>query len=193
MATKIDRLRAGHAEIQGETIAKFELFEQGFNPYSRYLDVDKVDLLLRKRSGDAIRYLEVQVKFGRLYPVGSKWEKELFDVTSWKFFWPNEFEKSPKHLFIAYVLALPPPDGYKGDVFVFPVEDFQSLIKRAPTVNSKKGRKATVYLSRSLLDQKWYLRTKKTRFGKEDFRESTWCVQEYWRNFKVLGESPLVS
>ena len=103
MATKHERLLAGHAEIQGETIAKFELFEQGFNPYSRYLDIDKVDLRLRKRTGDKIEYLEVQVKFGRLYPVGSRWEKSLFDVTSWRFFRLDEFKNSPKHLFIAYV------------------------------------------------------------------------------------------
>lgn len=186
MATKHERLLAGHAEIQGETIAKFELFEQGFNPYSRYLDIDKVDLILRKRTGNRVQYYEVQVKFGRLYPVGSRWEKELFDVTSWKFFRPTEFKNSPKHLFIAYVLALPPPDGYKGDIFIFPVSSFQSLIEAAPTVNSKNGVKARVYLSRSLADGKWYLRTKGS-FGSEEFASSTLCVEEYRRNFKALS------
>ncbi len=45
---KKDRSKAGHYEIQGETIAKFEFFDNGYNPYSRYLDIDKVDLILRK-------------------------------------------------------------------------------------------------------------------------------------------------
>jgi hypothetical protein len=44
------RSRAGHYEILGETYAKFEFFEKGWNPYSRFLDVDKVDLILRRRS-----------------------------------------------------------------------------------------------------------------------------------------------
>ena len=43
------RSRAGHYEILGETYAKFEFFEKGWNPYSRFLDVDKVDLILRRR------------------------------------------------------------------------------------------------------------------------------------------------
>ncbi len=63
MATKIDKLKAGHAEIQGETIAKFELFENGFNPYSRYLDVDKVDLILRKRVALSANIYETLVRW----------------------------------------------------------------------------------------------------------------------------------
>lgn len=56
------KLKAGHYEIQGETIAKFELFEQKWNPYSRYLDVDKIDLILRKRLKNKTVYREIQVK-----------------------------------------------------------------------------------------------------------------------------------
>ncbi len=41
------RQQAGHYEILGETYAKFEFFENGWNPYTRFLDVDKVDLILR--------------------------------------------------------------------------------------------------------------------------------------------------
>ena len=40
--------QAGHYEVLGETYAAFELFENGWNPYSRFLDVDKVDFILRK-------------------------------------------------------------------------------------------------------------------------------------------------
>ena len=68
------RSRAGHYEILGETYAKFEFFENGWNPYTRFLDVDKVDLILRRRIGDQIVYREIQVKFGKLYPVGPAWE-----------------------------------------------------------------------------------------------------------------------
>ena len=75
-SVKADKSKAGHYEIHGETIAKFEFFDNGFNPYSRYLDIDKVDLILRKIQGNQIKYIEVQVKFGRLYQCGQKWEKE---------------------------------------------------------------------------------------------------------------------
>jgi hypothetical protein len=62
------RRRAGHYEILGgETYAKFEFFQKGWNPYSRFLDVDKVDLVLRRTWANVPEYREVQVKFGKLY------------------------------------------------------------------------------------------------------------------------------
>lgn len=62
------RRKAGHYEILGETYAKFEFFENGWNPYSRFLDVDKVDLILRRRDTDQPIYREVQVKYGVYRP-----------------------------------------------------------------------------------------------------------------------------
>ncbi len=101
----VERSKAGHYEILGETYAKFEFFEKGWNPYSRFLDVDKVDLILRRKDSGRRIYREVQVKFGKLYEVKAAWERELFDVTSWRFFKDNEFasEVDRKDFFIAYV------------------------------------------------------------------------------------------
>jgi hypothetical protein len=48
------RSRFGHYEVLGETYAKFEFFEKGWNPYSRFLDVDKVDLILRRRTATGV-------------------------------------------------------------------------------------------------------------------------------------------
>jgi hypothetical protein len=79
------RRRAGHYEILGETLAKFEFFLQGWNPYSRFLDVDKVDLILRRSQAGIPCYREVQVKFGNLFRVGPAWERRLFDITTWRF------------------------------------------------------------------------------------------------------------
>ena len=121
------RSRAGHYEILGETYAKFEFFEKGWNPYSRFLDVDKVDLILRRRSATGQRiYREIQVKFGKLYSVGPAWERELFDFTSWRFFKEQEFagHLDQKDFFIAYVLSRDPDPvkpAYQGDIFIFPV------------------------------------------------------------------------
>ena len=180
------RSRAGHYEILGETYAKFEFFEKGWNPYSRFLDVDKVDLILRRRMGDEIAYREIQVKFGKLYPVGPAWEREHFDFTSWRFFKEEEFagHLNQKDFFIAYVLSRDPaPDkpAYQGDIFIFPVQKFVEVIRQG--ISSKGQRK--VYLSRLKgKEEHWVLR-KATRFAKIT-DDACLDVTEYRRNFEVL-------
>lgn len=130
------RRRAGHYEVLGETYAKFEFFQDGWNPYSRFLDVDKVDLILRKATATGPLYREVQVKFGKLYEVGSLWERRLFDLTSWRFFKEGEFDGLYANLYVAYVLS--PDDGYHGDLFIFPVREFADLLLKAPLVEGKR-------------------------------------------------------
>ncbi len=158
------RSRAGHYEILGETYAKFEFFEKGWNPYSRFLDVDKVDLILRRRIEGQIVYREIQVKFGKLYPVGPAWEREHFDFTSWRFFKEEEFagHLDQKDFFIAYVLSRDPdPDkpAYQGDIFIFPVRKFVEIIRQG--IPSKGQRK--VYLSRLKgEEERWVLREGKS-------------------------------
>jgi hypothetical protein len=100
------RNKAGHLEIIGETYAKLAFFEQGWNPYSRFLDVDKVDFLLRRVIDGRRVYREVQVKYGKLYDVGGA-ARRLFDVTSWRFFKRGEFadQALQDDFFVAYVLA----------------------------------------------------------------------------------------
>lgn len=176
------RRKAGHYEILGETYAKFEFFENGWNPYTRFLDVDKVDLILRRRDTATPIYREVQVKYGKLYTVGSRWEKELFDVTSWRFFKENEFDGwlSHRDFFIVYVLAA--DIGYRRDIFVFPVRDFVEVLRAAPP--SKGQRK--VYISR-LKDNhdKWVLRRKQSKFS-EVTDATTMDVSRFRRNFGAL-------
>lgn len=175
--------KAGHLEIIGETIAKFELFDNGWNPYSRFLDTDKVDILLRRTSGKEIHYREVQVKYGKLYHKLSKWEYDYFDVTSFRFFNPKEFDHIQNNLFIFYVLHL--DSGYKGDVFIFPIKDFRNLLKEA--VKSKQNVK--LYMSRLKGETtKWILR--KSTNGK-DFKEgindqNSIDISMFYRNFRSL-------
>jgi hypothetical protein len=54
--TAAERRKAGHQEILGETLAKFEFFQHGWHPYSRFLDVDKIDLILRRRLDSQVQY-----------------------------------------------------------------------------------------------------------------------------------------
>ncbi len=175
------RRRAGHYEILGETYAKFEFFQHGWNPYSRFLDVDKVDLVLRRRTVDgATLYREVQVKFGKLYRVGPAWERRLFDVTSWRFFKNGEFEDADPSLYVAYVLS--EDDEYRSDFFIFPVSDFAALIRAAPL----SGAKRKMYLSRCLDDpERWVLRRQSRSFDRVD-DETCLDVSRYRRNFGLL-------
>lgn len=178
------RSKAGHYEILGETYAKFEFFENGWNPYSRFLDVDKVDLILRRNINGKTTYREIQVKYGKLHDVEPKWEAALFDVTSWRFFREDEFKEFIERtdFFIAYVLAH--DIGYRGDIFIFPIKDFVSMLKQAIPVASNAGQRK-VYLSRLKSDQtKWVLR-KKSKFV-EISDDVTLDVSKYRRDFAIL-------
>jgi hypothetical protein len=180
--TPVMKSRAGHYEVLGETYAKFEFFEKGWNPYSRFLDVDKVDLILRKNEAGKRIYREVQVKFGKLYPVGSAWERELFDFTSWRFFKEEEFAEYLDHkdFFVAYVLSR--DLDYKGDIFIFPIRRFDWIIRQG--IPSKGQRK--VYISRVKGEhERWYLR-KISRFS-EITPETCLDVTSYWRGFGALS------
>ena len=179
------RRKAGHYEILGETYAKFEFFEHGWNPYSRFLDVDKVDLILRRRTTHQTVYREVQVKYGRLWTIawdkGQVWERALFDCTSWRFFQPDEFDPHGRdaNLFIAYILA--GEEGYRGDIFIFPASDFVALVKAAIPISD--GRRK-VYISRVRGTERWIVR-RVNRFTTLD-ETTAFDVTAYRRDFAAL-------
>lgn len=179
--------KAGHYEVLGETYAAFELFEHGWNPYSRFLDVDKVDFILRKFDAKGPVYREAQVKFGRLYPVKSKWEKALFDVTSWRFFKLGEFDryKNRKDFFLIYVMSM--GTGDDREIFVFPIAVFCDLIEKAISRKSEKhGSKKAMYISRSIADKsRWYLRTTAKKMESLSPKNSL-EVTKYRRAFHLL-------
>jgi hypothetical protein len=179
------RRKAGHYEILGETYAKFEFFEQGWNPYSRFLDVDKIDLILRKVVSQRKVYREVQVKYGKLFKQDSGWQSAHFDLSSWRFFKEDEFTPyvNDESFFVAYVLA--PEIGYRGDIFIFPVRDFVALIR----CGVASGGKWKVYLSRMRGDeQRWVLRRTHRAFSVVN-EETCLDVSKYRRNFSVLEPS----
>jgi hypothetical protein len=177
-----DRRRAGHYEVLGETYAKFEFFENGWNPYTRFLDVDKVDMILRRRHQNRPIYREVQVKYGKLFQITSGRESGLFDCTSWCFFREDAFDAYLDHpdFYIALILAA--DIGYRGDIFIFPVRDFVRLVRLA----IPSGGKRKVYISRSVHDQsKWYLR-RVTKI-RDITPSSTADVSSFRRNFTILN------
>jgi hypothetical protein len=183
LSTAHMRRKAGHQEILGETLAKFEFFQHGWHPYTRFLDVDKIDLILRRRREQKVEYREVQVKFGKLYTCARKWELPLFSVSSWRFFTEKALNDLTERegLYLAYVLA--PDDGFKGDLFVFPIKTFAECVRRADRLGDGAYR---VYISRAHGDEpRWYMR-RKPRFT-ELTQETVIDVTEYYRNFKCLG------
>lgn len=183
---KEKRKGKGHQEVQGETIAMFEFYEHGFNPYSHYVDEDKVDLILRKRVGQRTRYWEVQVKFGRLWRWESGWQSRLFDVTSWRPMARNAFETHRPELHVAYVLS-EPEVGYRGDIFIFPSSRFHQLVQSVQPGGS--GKNCTVHFCRTPAGQ-WYLLRNLRKFS-ELTEANAVCVESYRRNFNGLLEAGL--
>lgn len=193
MSEDRQKSRPGHYEIIGETYAKVEFYEHGWNPYDRFLDVDKVDLILRKWKNNRKVYREIQVKYGTLFQVGTRFEKSFFDFTTWRFFFADEFDsvKNDESLFIAYLMSK--NDKYEGDIFIFPVAVFAEFLKNAIKVNSKNPKKdksdqirqkVKVYISHSIKDDRWYLR-KQSKFNELN-DESVIDVTCYRRNFQLL-------
>ena len=176
------RPRAGHREILGETYAKIEFFEKGWNPYTRFLDVDKVDMILRRRHQDRPIYREVQVKYSKLFQLTSGKESVHFDCTAWRFFGEDEFDAFLDHSDFYIVLILAADAGYAGDIFIFPIRDFVRLIRLA----IPSGGKRKVIICRSRHDpSKWYLR-RIYRVAKIT-SDSTADVSSFRRNFTVLN------
>ena len=176
--------RSGHREILGETIAKFEFYERGWNPYSHFLDVDKVDLILRRAENGPPVYREVQVKYGKLWSTDKGWQAKHWDVTSWRFFRPHEFDGFGDQLFIAYVLA--EDTGYKHDLFIFPVAEFRKLLREAPA----SGRGCKIYLGRLRTEEsKWTMRRGVDRKFEEVNAETCVAVSQFYRAFHLL-ETP---
>jgi hypothetical protein len=182
LSTKEMKQKAGHQEILGETLAKFEFFENGWHPYSRFLDVDKVDLLLRRRLADGPIYREVQVKFGKLYECERAWEKQLFSCSSWRFFSEKNLDDMTKqgNLFLAYVLS--PDRGFKGDMLIFPINDFARIVRMSYRVGNGNY---NVYISRRLGDElHWFVRRQPKFDVIND--DTTVDVTPYYRNFSCL-------
>jgi hypothetical protein len=184
LSEKERKQKAGHQEILGETLAKFEFFQNGWHPYIRFLGVDKVDLVLRRRRGKLVEYRDVQVKYGKLYENGSKWERKLFDTTSWRFFRIKEIDdlESFNKLYLAYVLSK--DNRYQGDILIFPIQEFIDAVRKSIKTGEERYK---LYVSKGLCDaNRWYVRRQGRKFEKLDGL-SVFDISEHYRNFACLG------
>jgi hypothetical protein len=177
--------RSGHLEIIGETAAKLLLFQQGWNPYSRFLDVDKVDLILRRNRNNAPEYREIQVKYRRVWEGSEQgpWASKFFSATAWYSAKMNEFASHRPGFFVMFVVGYP-NRRIETDVLIFPSRALHEIIQRAPL--HKKGEDTRVlYISKSLADSRWYVRLTRNKIAQID---ATTCddVTNYCNNFAIL-------
>lgn len=178
-------LRSGHLEIIGETAAKLLFFQQGWNPYSRFLDMDKVDLILRRNRNNAPEYREIQVKYRRLYvpEKATQWSAKFFASTAWYMAKVDEFACHRPGLFVMFVFGYP-NRRIEPDVLIFPSRDFHELIQRAP-LHKKGDETRSLYISKSRTDSRWFIQLTRKKFAEID---ANTCedVTSYCNNFGVI-------
>ena len=84
-----------------------------------------------------------------------------------------------KGLFLAYVLSR--DRGFKGDMLIFPIDDFAEKVRMSYKVGNGKYK---VYISRKLGDgSHWFVR-RQPRFNVID-GDTTADVTGYYRNFRA--------
>jgi hypothetical protein len=179
---------AGHLEIVGETIAKFELHQNGWNPFQHFVDDDKVDLVIRKRLADGqILFREIQVKHGRFYEHGkSGWQGKLFTRTVWRNFSRQEFKQGSKDFFVMLVCGGTMDFQYAGDTFVFRGSEFQSLLQQLPAFRLG-GEDVAMYLTLGI-DGRWYMLRNRKKFSAIS-PDTCIDVTHARRNFGILSET----
>ena len=178
-------LRSGHLEIIGETAAKLLLFQKGWNPYSRFLDVDKVDLILRRNRNNITEYREIQVKYRKLFKPEkpSRWDAKLFSATAWYTADVNEFASHREGFFVMFIFGYPDREIEK-DVLIFPSRVLHEIIQRSP-LHKKQGDQRVLYISKSCTDSRWYIRLTRKKFDQIDDNNCE-DVTKYLNNFSIL-------
>lgn len=175
--------KPGHLEVIGETAAKLLLFQKGWNPYSRFLDVDKVDLILRRTRKNKTEYREIQVKYRRLFEhKADKWDGKLFSATAWYNADVDEFAAHRPGFFIMFVFGYPDRTIEK-DVLLIPSGEFHEIIKKSPPI--KDGKKRVLYISKARVGPGWYIWLNRRKFSQIDSRTCQ-DVSKYLNNFESL-------
>jgi hypothetical protein len=175
--------KPGHLEVIGETAAKLLLFQKGWNPYSRFLDVDKVDLILRRSQKNKTEYREIQVKYRRLFEHNrDRWDGKLFSATAWYNAALDEFKAHRPGFFILFVFGYP-DRRIEKDVLIFPSSEFHEIIKKSPPI--KEGNKRVLYISKARASTEWYVWLTRRKFSQIN-HITCQDVTKYLNNFTLL-------
>ena len=176
--------KPGHLEVIGETAAKLLLFQKGWNPYSRFLDVDKVDLILRRSQKNKTEYREIQIKYRRLFENNrDRWDGRLFSATAWYNADKDEFKAHRPGFFILFVFGYP-DRRLEKDVLIFPSKEFHEIIQKSPPI--KEGDKRVVYISKAKNNHGWYTWLSRKKFSAIS-PQTCQDVSRFLNNFDLLG------
>jgi len=148
--------KPGHQEVIGETIAKLRLFEKGINTYSRFLDVDAVDFVIRSRKRKKINYKEIQMKYSKYHKKSNGY---WFGINKKSF----EYRDNFYFMFIC---------GEIGNIFIIPSKKLKNFIRK---FNSDKVKWHVFIKERKNM---WYFSTKKEY---DDIN-----ITEYRNQFEIL-------
>jgi len=158
-----EKSTAGHKEIIGETIVKLVLHRKGFNPYTRFLDKEAIDLIIRNDKGEDLTYNDIQIKYSKKYldPKENYW----FSI--------NQKTFNPRHYF--YFMFICEDDD---QILIIPSLTLNSMLQKTK-LTKKDGKEFGRW--HFIIDKKggnYFLRTER---GEENIE-----VTKYLNNFDVL-------
>ncbi|MGA2281619.1 MAG: hypothetical protein ABSG80_15105 [Verrucomicrobiota bacterium] len=177
------KVKSGHQEIIGETLAKLWLFEQGWDPYDRFLDRYKVDFVLRTQKASAPVYRDIQVKFRSLHPP-CKWMKPMFSVHTGIRLGKDDFKDHRPELFVVVVLRTK-SQPYQTDYFTFPSKWFRERIQEAPFY--KKNVSKIVSFAKAATADNWFILKQRKKFLQVNV-ETCLNIDSYRNNAALLGQ-----
>ncbi len=153
----------GHKEIIGETIAKLILHKNGFNPYSRFLDKEAIDLIVRNDKGEDITYNDIQVKYSKKYldPKENYW------------FAVNQRTFKPRYYF--YFMFICEDDDR---ILIIPSLSLKNMLDKTKLENKKDKEFGRWHFIVDKKEDKYILRTKKGEEGID--------ITEYLNSFDRL-------
>ena len=154
---------AGHKEIIGETIAKLILHKNGFNPYSRFLDKEAIDLIVRNDKGEKVTYNEIQVKYSKKYD--GQTENYWFRINQ------NTFK--PRHYF--YFMFICETDN---QILIIPSLTLETMLKKLKLTKKETEKSGRWHFIVDKKESRYVLRTTKDEKNRD--------VTGYLNNFGVL-------
>lgn len=178
---KSEKVKPGHQEIIGETLAKLWFFENGWDPYDRFLDRFKVDFVLRTQKQPDPIYRDIQVKFRSLHEP-PKWMKPMFCSQTGIALGKDEFKDHRPQLFIVVVLRAKTKPN-QVDYFVFPSDWFRSRVEEAPFYKADVSK--IVSFAKGTEGDDWFILKQRKQF-KSISPETCLSIKEYRNNASLL-------
>lgn len=119
MPSNTVKTKSGDRGIVGETIAKLKLWQNGYNVYSRFLDVDVIDMVVRCKEDEKVYYKEIQVKWSNLFKKGKNQNNPHY----WFAIKKKAFEINPNCYFLLICKN-------EDDIFIFPARELRSIAEK---------------------------------------------------------------